>query len=861
MPSLVISEIQKGMNQRYPPFLLNNQTFETLTNVFPYRASLLKKTAPLLIGFLTQNWTNISLGTWSGNISTSISALTPVTLPSGFSVVPGSVTISIAGPPYTITDNGSGGFVNGVTPIAGTINYNTGVINGVDPGGAPDGSAVTISFKVEPHYPVMGIEPYEQEGDNSFPIQLYFDQKWCYLWNQSDSFIFNSYYKSPTQPGRIVEWTGADYQQFQSLTYSGAIFVTNGIAGFHMLSLTGISQANPAVVTTSTSHGIPVGQTVLVWFNDLSGAGLGASWTANVNQKTFTATSTGANTLTIPLDTTGAGYTNPPTSGIMQLLTATLSGDGIRWYDNQNRAGTTNDRGFVNFAPPLDSGANPRYLVGCDGLFTYKDHLMVWGTYERRIGDPSATYYPYRIAWCQLGNPYYANVAVPSQFNSGAPATDGDPSSWIQFPGRGGNIPINNQENILNCISNEDEVLIQCQNSSRKLYYNNNEFDPFQIQGINWEYGADTPFAAIKIEQLVMTMSQKAITATSSTDLVRLDEAIPDQIYRLSTISNGVKRVSAIRDYRNEIIMFAYPDIEDTNTVFPTRMVVYNYIDKVFAIFIENVTTAGTFQRSSGFTWDNVPYESWDEWDTTWDYFQDNEKYPFTSFGTPQGSVFFYARATAPDAIFYATTFSLSNNIAVIESPNHPFNVNTTISFSTMPGLNIPDDAVYAVIGVDGDEFSISVPEEKMITGTYVGGGTFSRMDNFFFRTAQFNPFQETGQSVNLTSTRVLVDKTDFGAFTLDLITDFNAAASNDGVQTPFMLKGRTVSTSRSGNTIFQQAAASQIWQRMITPGSGMTVQIRGRLSLTQMLDKAVCTSPFRLYTILVNIDPGRASC
>lgn len=861
MSTLLISNITNGMNQRYPAFLLNNQTFETLTNVATYRASLIKKDAPTIVGFLEQAWTGISLGTWTANISTTISSINPVTLPSGFSVVPGSVTITIAGPPYTITDDEEGRFLNGATPISGSINYNTGVISNVDPGGAPDSSAVTISYTVYPHSPVLGIEEYEQTDDDSFPIRLYFDQKWAYLWNQSNNFVFDSYYKSPTQPGRIVEWSSLDYQQFASVTYSGAIFITNGVPGFHMYSITGISQANPAVVTTSVNHNIPVGQTLLVWFNDLAGAGLGSSWSTTVNQKTFTATSTGANTLTIPLDTTGASYTNPPTSGAMQLLTASRTGDGIRWYDNVSRTGPANNRGFVNFAPPLDSGSDPRYLVGCDGFFAFKDHLLVWGTYERKLNDPSASYYPYRIAWCQLGNPYYANVAIPSQFNAGNPATDGDPSSWVQFPGRGGNIPINNQEKVLDCTAQEDLVIIQCQSSSRKMFYTENEFDPFIIQGINWEYGSDTPHANVQLDQVLLTMSQKGVTATVGTGLERIDEALPDQIYRLKTASNGVKRVSAVRDYKNERILFYYPDVEDGNTPFPTRALVYNYFDKVFSIYIENVSTCGYFQRDLGFTWDTIPYETWDEWDAPWDFYQDNEKYPFVSCGTPQGCVFYYASGSEPDNIFYATTVSISNNLGVIGSPRHPFNVGDFVSFGTMPGLTIPANAVYEVVNATIDEFTIAIPNSLDITGTYVGGGTFARMENFFFRTSQINLFQDIGKAVNVTQTKVLVDKTENGAFTIDLITDFGAGPSNNGLPSAFRLTGRVVSTNRSGNTIYQQAGAAQIWQRLITAGNGMTVQIRGRLSKEQMQSKEVCCSPFRIYSIAVDCKPGRDTC
>ena len=940
MAELVISNITKGINQRYPSFLLNNQTFEVLTNLLPYRASLLKKQAATIIGFLGATWVE-PLGAWTGAITVTLSTLIPITLPSGYSIQPATVSIVVSGQAFPIVDNGHGGFTQNGTTIPGTINYSTSIVTGLTPAGTPNRAAITITFTTFAHLPALGIEPYDQEQDYNFPIQLYFDQKWCYLYNQSSAFVFNSYYKQALQPGTqiflsgisqanpavittivphgltgtiqiqitgltaaglgaswvqvnngvfnatvtgantltipidttagtftnpptsgalkllnipgtIVQWSGNDYQQFQNETYSGAIFVTNGVPGWHILSISGINQASPAVVTTGSNHGVPVGNTVQIWINDLTSTA-GASWATNVNQMTFLATSTGTTTFTIPIDTTGGGYSPTPTGGALQLLTASGTGDGIRWYDNQSTA-PSNGRGFVNFMPPLDVNPNPRYLVGCDGVFSFKDHLMVWGTYERRLGDATPTYYPYRIAWSQLGNPFYAlPTPVPSQY------VDASPTAWQQFPGFGGNIPINNQESVISCTALEDLVLIECEASKRKLFYQQNEFDPFQIQGVNWEYGADTPHATIKLDQLILTMSQKGITATSGTETQRIDEDIPDQIYRLSNSSSGVQRVSAIRDYKNEFVYFCYPDIGDANTIFPTRIVAYNYYDKVFSILIENASTCGYFQRTLGYTWDTLPYSSWDEWYAPWDSSDSNEKYPFVSFGNPQGCIFYYSGGTQPDPIYYATACTISGSMAAITSPNHPFNVNECILFNSMPGLTIPANTVYQITGASANQFTIALGSNP-ITGTYIGGGTFARMDNFYFRTAQFNPFQPTGKGVRINATRLLMDKTDNGQFTLDIVTDFNAGASNSGATMPFSLQGRNISTSQSGNTIFQQANAEQIWQRLITSGSGMTVQLKGYMTADQMLQLPVCTSPFRLYTIAMAIDEGRSS-
>lgn len=109
------------------------------------------------------------------------------------------------------------------------------------------------------------------------------------------------------------------------------------------INISSTSSANPAVITSSANHGIATGAVFTVVIEGCSNTALNGSWTA---------TSTGATTFTIPVDGSGGATTN---SGTVAVLNQTFNGGRFMTLGNtapvqavQQTITTSSPHGFTN---------------------------------------------------------------------------------------------------------------------------------------------------------------------------------------------------------------------------------------------------------------------------------------------------------------------------------------------------------------------------------------------------------------------------------------------------------------------------------------------------------------------------------
>ncbi len=101
-------------------------------------------------------------------------------------------------------------------------------------------------------------------------------------------------------------------------------------------------------------------------------------------------------------------------------------------------------------------------------------------------------------------------------------------------------------------------------------------------------------------------------------NVTRIDAVVPDQVFSIQNGENGPQRVVGARDYLKEVVYWTYPDFDeysDGNTfqAFPNRVLLYNYRDNTWAILDESFTFYGPFRRATDYTWDTLPYATWDD--------------------------------------------------------------------------------------------------------------------------------------------------------------------------------------------------------------------------------------------------------
>lgn len=200
---LKIAGFETGLVQEREDFLLPNDAYPTLENVFVWRERLKRKKGVELLGRLRRVLTGQALGAtdgagaFTGNITAILGLETETEIePGSVEITIGAETFTEASPPDgTLTGNLGG---------TGTINYVTTVLTIT---GAPVATPITADFNYFPGLPVMGLRSRELTGINSEQT-IAFDTKYAYRFVTGwEEFI----------PG--TTWQGTDSDFFWSTNY------------------------------------------------------------------------------------------------------------------------------------------------------------------------------------------------------------------------------------------------------------------------------------------------------------------------------------------------------------------------------------------------------------------------------------------------------------------------------------------------------------------------------------------------------------------------------------------------------------------------------------------------------------------
>ncbi len=758
------------------------------------------------------------------------------------------VNTSTASTPYS----SGGGFIT-TTPVAatsGSINYSTSAMTLAFSPALGGATNVVIFFSYYPRLPVLGLEDIETNAIE-YPILLAFDQRYSYQFDQQTKLFYStSFYKNSHLP---IFWTGQDYQQFWSTNYQGALWAVNNNpnidnatgAIWHFKLMTGVTAVNATRLTVVIpSHGIPstvTANTVYLWFNEVTGTLGGALPPTNYNISTNINGKTGsvfavvdANTLTV--DFVGTNF--PPAAtgsgGMAQYLTISnpqANVDGIRWYDGGEVPDPT--KGWVNFAPPLSNfdpstNPNPLYLIGALAVIPFKDRLVFFApTFGQSNGVNN--YYQDRIVFSWNGTPYYSSLTPVKQTSS--------PEAWFFPPsGQAGFIGAGLAQQIVSVTNNEDVLLVGFEKRQTRLVYTGNDLTPFLFYSINSEMGSEGTFSGVTLDAGGISVGTYGIIKTSQSGVERIDLQIPDNVFQITGLNHGVERICSVRDYYNEIIYFTYPiegenagNDDDINPTFPNQSLVYNYRDGTWAVFIENYTTYGSFRYNEGLTWDEVIW-TWDEWLDPWSFGQAAPRFPNVIGGNQQGYVMVKqtSRSQAGEDISGYVTNIVGN---VVTSPNHTLATGDYLYFTGAigsVGINFTTRRITVTnintFNMDGDP----------VTGTYLGGGEFTRLSNFRIITKQFPAYWEQGRQVRIGGQKYLFDRTNLGELTVLLSLSQDMSNFDNPLDNGSVIYNNLIYTRPDPGSI-TLPGQQQIWHNYQTSLIGDTVQIGFTLSDAQM--------------------------
>lgn len=884
MPEQIyIGNFPKGQINAREAFVIDNDSFPYLYNFYVWRGKAKRKRGTYLLGRLQiqvqsvltaappNNYQVGQIMVLDGSGNGSANLISLFSLPTGSSIVPGSIHLTDGTNTFTEPATPNGTLV-GVPSGTGTINYSTGAltITGGAPAGIVRGIAVsganTQSFSYYPSIPVMGLRDFVANGSNSlYPFLLAFDMVHSYQVNQSSTpFFYNTtFYKQTNTP---FVWSGLDYQLFWTVNYSSALWATNGKPGFHFVNGTYTSGTGTALITFNFKSG-GVNYTQLldgdkIWFNEWDTGGS----TINGLVGTVTTNTDAANgnyVVTFTGNQTVAG------TGIGELLTASIAGqDGIKWYDGDPTGGTGlptgTNLGWSNFAPPLTASvvsinnipAKKYYLVGAQLIQNFKDRQLFLNPYVQASTDTSPTQLQDTVIFSWNGTPYYANV--PTTTANVALETADPRAYYVDQTGLGGYQSAGISQPITTVAPNEDVLIVGfggARGRKTRFVYTGNDFQPFLFFNINSELPSDSTFSAIALDRGSVDLGPYGIALTDQQSSTRIDLEIPDAIFDIQEQNNGIKRVNALRDFLNEWIYFSYP-VDSSDWRFPTQTFLYNYRDQTWAILYENYTAHGNFRTETGYTWDTLPYATWDEWTETWESGSATALFALTIAGNPQGYVLVIGEGTGEGAS--GGIQSITGN--TITSIDHCVAVDDYLYFSAalgLTGLNGTIRRVIATPTANTFTFDGATP-----TGTYLGLGTFTRLSQPLMQTKQFNPYWNEGRQVRLSAQKYLLDATGDGQITVNIYLSQDSSTPwndpnevvNSSLEYSQLLYTCQESTNLGltpANTNLQMPTAAtqaQIWHRMNTSLLGDSVQIGFTLSDTQMRDLNLATSEIVLH-------------
>lgn len=907
---LVIGPVDKGLVTNRTAFNIDNDAFPVLVNAYQWRGRVKRKRGTRKVTRLQRFFNSSSTvysaistitldGSGNGNIITGFS------LPTTISIVPGSVTITAPGPTL-FTDP----LMNGTLSPSGIINYVTGAILIA----AEAGQAISVIFTYYPQLPVMGLEDFYADS-SGFPNLIALDTTYSY--NIVTNFPNNTYdvtfykylasgtYAGYTQKAQVTPftWNGLSYQQFWSVNYQNAMWVTNGVQvpfnisniGMQYKAIITVTVLTPTTASLQiTGHGLVVGD--FVFINEVL-------TTTGINFQTgYVTTVTNANNVIVTFP--NATLATNGTAGIAQYLTSTaIPGvDCIRWYDGDPTNGSiitpifNTFKGWVNFMPPLSEFAAtiadlPRaqyYLVGAKIIATFKDRLVFLGPVVQSSTGGVPIYLEDTIVYSQNGTPFYTAsftgdpslsttvfnpILVPTMQTATPNAYWSDQTGFGGFKSTGVDQPITTVS------SNKDALIGGFTNFQTRIVYTGNDIDPFNFYVINSELGSGSTFSAINMDAGVISRGGRGYIITSQTSCERIDIPIPDQVFEISLLNNGSERFTATRDFINEWIYFTYPSSQTLETsVYPTQTLQWNYRDNSWAIFNEAYTTYGTLRQKTGPTWFTIglDFPTWGVWDDPWGAGITSPLQPSIIAGNHQGFVIEKGVGTGESTSLYITSFSGSQ----ITSPSHSLTNGDYIVISGALGTVAADvnGKIFQVTLVAVNTFNV-IPDLPMGL-TYLGLGVITKMYVPLIQTKQFPVAWQFARKTRLGAQQYLLtnSNTNTSQVTLEIFLSQDGAnpynvgnvipapgSQNNALIYSTVLYTCPESTNlglTAANTNLQMPSAlnqSQIWHRMNTSLLGDTVQLGITLSNAQMIDTTFSSqfAEIELHSIILDVSPS----
>lgn len=507
-------------------------------------------------------------------------------------------------------------------------------------------------------------------------------------------------------------------------------------------------------------------------------------------------------------------------------------------------------------------------------IVAFKDRLLLLNTIENDNSGGAGvnTAYVNRVRFSFNGSPFARNAWYePNQTDSSGGVVNNN-----NIAAGAGYIDASTEEQIISAEFIKDRLIVFFERSTWELAYTGSEILPFVWQKLNTELGSMSTFSSVPFDKEILTTGQTGIHACNGSNVVRVDEIIPDKIFDFDTRNNNTVRTFGIRDYDTEAVYFSFVgNLEERTQNFPNQVLVYNYKNRTWAVNDDCFTAFGYFEQSQDTTWASSAPIIWAEANYTWNAGVIAANQRKILGGTPEGFVLIIVpqnvSRNAPS--IYITGLSIAaTGIITITAINH--------NLSAAP-TQFPDDAdfVYVenVVGnadlmnyINGTIFPVALIIDKdtftvntfggLTSGTYAGGGTLARVSNVQIVTKEFNPYKQYDQNVTIQRVEFAVQKTSAGAITVDYFASSSYQSMLGGADQSRAILGTGVLETFPYNALYPlESTQSMLWHSIYLQTSGTSVQLGLYFSPDQMVNPNTALSDFELQGMLLVTQPTSA--
>jgi len=506
--------------------------------------------------------------------------------------------------------------------------------------------------------------------------------------------------------------------------------------------------------------------------------------------------------------------------------TPSASDDNMFYYDGSN---------WNDFSVLTKFNSNQDLIISAKIIIAWKDRLFLLGVIERNVSTTTNTAFLSRVRYSHNGSPLSATAWLQGKTSYAGNEADG-----------GGFIDLPVEEEIVSATIIKDRLIVYCERSTWELIATGNPAIPFTWVGISTSAGSASTFSTVDFDNESVTISINGIYACNGSDVARIDRQIPNEVFSFLKTSTGTSRIQGIRDFYNDLAYWSVLDFADAKTHrFPNKLLVFNYIDKSWSMYDDTITAFGYIEQTSSKDWS---FGNWDisgGWGT---YYQQGDS-RFILAGNHQGFLFKVNNELPKNApVMTVAKVTITSGKAYLLIPSHNIADGEFIYFEDQ-NLSYNNDGIFKARYLDENNIVI---EGGNIAGTYLGGGTVTRVSRITMQSNEWNPYVQTGDRLYLSKIDFCVTNTIDGEVIVDYDLDsLGWSFIEHGVNSGAIL-GNNVLEMHAYKDITIEKFKDTLWRTIYFQASADFVNIEITLSDDQMVNKNISMSPFELQGMIL---------